>query len=299
MKRILITGAGSYIGGAVEAYLSRWPERYQVESLDLRGEDWKNASFGGFDAVFHVAALVHDAASRDDPSQWPRYQAVNTTLALETAQKAKDEGVGQFLFMSTAGVYGIDGKVGTPVVITRDTPTNPKNNYSRSKLEAEIGLQTLQTDGFQVVILRPPMIYGKGCKGNYVTLAKLARKMPVFPQVENQRSMLYVENFAEFVRLMVENGEQGIFCPQNGEFTNTSRMVKAIAQAHGRTLPLIPGFTWAIGLLGKVTSLAEKAFGNWCYDPSLSSYKEPYCVKSLPESILETELSSIEKAGEA
>ena len=289
MKRILITGAGSYIGTSVEAYLARWADRYQVESLDMRGDGWKNASFSGFDAVFHVAGLVHDAASRDDPSQWPKYHAVNSTLAVETARKAKAEGVGQFLFMSTAGVYGIDGKVGKPVVITQDTPLRPKNNYGRSKLEAEIGLKELEDDSFKVVILRPPMIYGKGCKGNYVTLSKLARKMLVFPKVDNRRSMLYMENFAEFVRLMVENEERGTFCPQNEGFTNTSQMVQAIAGAHGKHLPLIPGFSWAIRLLGHATDLADKAFGNWCYDRSLSDYKENYCVKSLQESILETE----------
>lgn len=289
MKKILITGAGSYIGTQVESYLSQWPDRYRVESLDMRGEDWKKTPFAGFDVVFHVAGLVHDAKTRDDPAQWPKYEAVNTRLALETAQKAKAEGVGQFLFMSTAGVYGIDGKVGQSVVIDRNTPLNPKNNYGRSKLQAEQAIAPLADDHFKVVILRPPMIYGKGCKGNYVTLAKLAGKLPVFPKVENRRSMLYVENFAEFIRLMVENEAQGLFCPQNDAYTNTSAMVARIAQERGKRMILVPGFTWAIKLLSRFTGLAEKAFGSWCYDRSLSDYSQNYCVKSLEESIRETE----------
>ena len=289
MKKILITGAGSYIGTQVAQYLAQWPEKYQVESLDMRGEDWKKTSFAGYQAVFHVAALVHDAKTRDDPAQWPSYEAVNTSLALETAQKAKAEGVSQFLFMSTAGVYGIDGKIGKPVVIDRNTPLNPQNNYGRSKLLAEQAIAPLADARFKVVILRPPMIYGKGCKGNYVTLAKLAGKLPVFPKVENQRSMLYVENFAEFIRLMVENEEQGLYCPQNDTYTNTSAMVAKIAQARGKKMILVPGFTWAIKLLGRFTGLAEKAFGSWCYDRSLSRYSQDYCVKSLEESIRETE----------
>lgn len=289
MKRILITGAGSYVGTQVAQYLARWPEKYQVESLDMRGENWKKASFAGFHAVFHVAGLVHDAKTRDDPAQWPKYEAVNTQLALETAQKAKAEGVGQFLFMSTAGVYGIDGKIGQSVVIDANTPLNPKNNYGRSKLLAEQAIAPLEDDHFKVVILRPPMIYGKGCKGNYVTLKKLADKLPVFPEVENQRSMLYIENFAEFLRLMVDNEERGLFCPQNATYTNTSVMVAQIARARGKKMALVPGFTWAIKLLGRVTGLAEKAFGSWCYDRSLSNYSQDYCIKSLEESIWETE----------
>lgn len=289
MKNILITGAGSYVGEAVARYLSAWPESYRVESLDMRGDGWKTADFTPFDAVLHVAGLVHDPKTRDDPHQWQRYEAVNTRLAIETAQKAKASGVGQFLFMSTAGVYGLDGRVGEDVIIDRNTPLMPKNNYGLSKLKAEQGLIPLGDDRFKVVILRPPMIYGKGCKGNYVTLAKLAGKLPVFPKVDNRRSMLYIDNFAEFVRLLVENREQGVFCPQNDQYTNTSAMVAEIARLRGKKLLLVPGLTWALKLMGRATDLAEKAFGSWCYDRSLSSYKQNYCVKSLEESIRETE----------
>lgn len=289
MKNILITGAGSYVGEAVARYLSAWPESYRVESLDMRGDGWKTADFTPYDAVLHVAGLVHDPKTRDDPHQWQRYEAVNTRLAIETAQKAKASGVGQFLFMSTAGVYGLDGRVGEDVIIDRNTPLMPKNNYGLSKLKAEQGLIPLGDDRFKVVILRPPMIYGKGCKGNYVTLAKLAGKLPVFPKVDNRRSMLYIDNFAEFVRLLVENREQGVFCPQNDQYTNTSAMVAEIARLRGKKLLLVPGLTWALKLMGRATDLAEKAFGSWCYDRGLSSYKQNYCVKSLEESIRETE----------
>lgn len=289
MKNVLITGSGSYVGTQVAAYLMKWPDRFRVETLDVRGESWKNASFSGFDVVFHVAALVHDAKRMKDESQWPTYEAVNTTLTLEIAEKAKNEGVRQFLFMSTAAVYGVGGAVGKKVIIDDTTPLCPRDNYGKSKLAAEQGLLPMSGDGFKVVILRPPMIYGKGCKGNYVTLAKLARKMPVFPKVENQRSMLYIQNFAEFLRQVIENEDAGIFCPQNREYTNTSQMVQAIGKARGKHILLVPGFTWAIRLLGHCTDLAEKAFGNWCYHRQLSDYREDYCVKTLEESIFETE----------
>ncbi len=289
MKRILITGANSYVGTQVECYLGNWPERYEIETLDMKDGTWKARSFSGFDAVFHVAGLVHLKQAKEDPSQAERYHQVNTVLAIETAQKAKDEGVGQFIFMSSESVYGLTAPVGKTVVITADTPLNPTDNYGTSKAQAEAGLRELNDATFRVAILRPPMIYGPGCRGNYPTMAALAKKLPLFPKVSNQRSMLYIENLAEFVRLILEDRAAGVFCPQNREYTNTSRMVRDIARAHGKNLPLIPGFTWALKLLRPLTGAVDKAFGSLCYDVSLSAYGTDYCVKTLEQSIMETE----------
>ena len=150
-------------------------------------------------------------------------------------------------------------------------------------------LLPLSGDGFKIVVLRPPMIYGKGCKGNYNAMAKLAKKLPVFPDVANQRSMLYIENLAEFVRLLLEDEAEGIFCPQNNEYTNTSEMVNLIAHANGKGILLVKGFTWALKLLSHVTGMVDKAFGSLCYDFELSGYPRDYCLKTLEESIQETE----------
>ena len=289
MKNILITGSGSYIGCSLETYLKRWPEEYRVDTLSLRDAGWEEKPFHGYDAVFHVAALVHQPNSKYDPSQAERYDEVNHRLAVRTAQKAKAEGVGQFLFMSTESVYGLTAPIGETVLITKDTPLNPVDNYAISKAKAEADLQKLADEGFKVAILRPPMVYGRGCKGNYVTLAKIAKKLPVFPKVENQRSMLYIENLTEFVRLLIDDGAEGIFCPQNAEYTNTSDMVSRIAHANGRGILLVGGFTWALKLLRHASGAVDKAFGSLCYDRELSQYPKNYCVKSLAESIEETE----------
>ena len=289
MKRILITGAGSYVGRKVEEHLQKWPDRYAVDTVDMLGDGWREMSFAPYDAVFHVAAIVHQAKTKDDPSQAELYDRVNHRLAVEVGQKARAEGVGQFLFMSSESVYGLTAAVGKTVMITKDTPLDPKDNYGISKKKAEEGLQALADGSFRLAILRPPMIYGKGCKGNYQTLAKLARKLPVFPMVNNQRSMLYVENFAEFVRLLLDREDSGIFCPQDGEYVNTSRMVQQIAAANGKKLLLIPGFGWALKLLRPVTDLADKAFGSLCYDRSLSDYPENYCVKTPQEAVAASE----------
>ena len=289
MKKILITGAGSYVGMSVEAYLQQWPEQYQVDTLDMIGDGWKSHSFRGYDAVFHVAAIVHQPKTKDDPSKAALYDQVNHLLAAETAQKAKAEGVRQFIFMSSESVYGVSAAVGNTVMITRDTPLKPTDNYGISKKKAEESIMPLADNCFAVAVLRPPMIYGKGCKGNYRLLSKLAKKLPVFPWVENQRSMLYIENFAEFVRLLVERGEGGIFCPQDDEYVCTSDMVNRIAHIHERNIILVKGFTWALKLLRPVTGAADKAFGSLCYDRSLSDYPENYCIKDLDQAIMTTE----------
>lgn len=289
MMKILITGAGSYIGMSVERYLSRWPEKYQVDTLDMLEESWREADFSGYDSVFHVAGIAHSDSGAITPERERLYYRVNTDLAIETAQKAKAEGAKQFIYMSSAIVYGNSASLGQRKRITRDTPVNPANAYGNSKVKAEEGLLPMSCDSFRVVILRPPMIYGPGSRGNYPTLAKLAVKLPVFPKVDNERSMLYIGNLAEFVRLMVENREAGIFWPQNREYVNTTNLARLIAAAHGKKLLTVGGTAWALKLMGKVTGLVDKAFGNLSYDQSLSQYHEEYRLTDLQDSITETE----------
>lgn len=289
MKKILITGARSYIGTSFETYLRQWPEAYQVDTVDLQAESWKQTSFSGYDSILHVAGLAHSDSGRLSGSQREEYYRVNTDLAVEAAVKAKEDGAKQFIFMSSAIVYGSSAGLGRSKHITRETPVAPANCYGDSKARAEQGILPLQDDSFKVVILRPPMVYGPGSKGNYPVLARLARTLPVFPGVKNQRSMLYVKNLMEFIRLMVVNGEQGIFWPQNREYVNTSELAECIARAHGKKLRIIPGFSWALKLLSHTTALVNKAFGSLTYDMSLSEYREDYRIVGLEESILETE----------
>lgn len=289
MKKILITGAGSYIGMSLERYLAQWPDRYQVETVDMQAETWREASFSGYDTVYHVAGIAHSDSGAISPERAKLYYQVNTDLTIETAKKAKREGVKQFIFMSSAIVYGDSAPIGKEKKITADTEPSPANSYGDSKLQAEKGILPLQDDAFQVVVLRPPMVYGPGSKGNYPILSKLARKLPVFPKVDNCRSMIYIDNLLEFVRLMIENEEKGIFWPQNAQYSNTSALVQMIAAAHGKKMLLIPGFGWALKLLAKITGLVNKAFGSLCYEQSLSSYHCNYCIKTLEESIQETE----------
>lgn len=289
MKKILITGANSYIGTSFEKYMSQWPEEYQVDTIDMIDGSWREKNFAGYDVIYHVAGIAHSDSGKISAEKEKLYRSVNTDLTIETAKKAKEDGVKQFIFMSSAIVYGDSGRIGKKKVITKDTPTNPANCYGDSKVQAELGILPLQDDSFKVCVLRPPMIYGKGSKGNFPQLEKFAKKMKFFPYVKNERSMLYIGNLAEFVRLMIENEEQGIFWPQNEEYSNTSELVKMIGEVKGKKVHLIKGFSWLLKVLSLFTGLVNKAFGNLSYDQSMSEYKTNYRQFSLEESIKEME----------
>lgn len=290
MKKILIAGANSFIGISFETYIrEHFAGEYVVDTVDMIDGSWREKDFSGYDSVFFVAGIAHSDSGKISKERAKLYYTVNTDLTIETAKKAKTDGAKQFVFMSSAIVYGESAPIGKNRVITKDTPVSPENCYGDSKVQAENGIRPLNEDSFKVVILRPPMIYGKGSKGNYPLLAKLAVKTPIFPDVKNQRSMLYVGNLCEFVRLMVENEESGTFWPQNGEYTNTSKMVEMIAAAQGKRLALVKGFGWALKLLSHLTGLVNKAFGSLCYEMELSAYKTDYRIKNLKDSIEETE----------
>lgn len=290
MKKILITGANSYIGTSFEKYIAEnFSSEYQIDTIDMIGDAWRQTSFSGYDAIFHVAGIAHSDTGKISEEKARLYYSVNTDLAVETAEKAKNENVKQFIYMSSAIVYGDSAPIGKTKLITKDTPVSPANCYGDSKVQAENKLVPMSADYFRVVILRPPMIYGRGSKGNYPLLSKIARKTPIFPYVKNERSMLYIENLCEFVRLMVDNCEEGIFWPQNAEYTNTSELVKMIASSYGKKLLLVKGFSWIIKVMARFTKLVNKAYGNLIYGKELSNYHHPYQIFDLARSVNRTE----------
>lgn len=291
MKRILITGINSYLGGRFRQYMEQFPE-YATVSISMRDGSWRGENFTGFDVVYHVAGLAHSDNGRISPEKAQKYYEINTDLTKELAKKAKREGVKQFIFMSSAIVYGDSAPIGRRRRIDRSTVCTPANCYGDSKLQAELGLRRLENENFRVVILRPPMIYGPGCKGNYPVLSLFAQRLPVFPYVDNERSMLFVDNLMAFVKLMIDNEESGTFFPQNAEYSNTSELVRMIAEAHGKKLILVRGFTWALKFLGFFTALVDKAFGSLSYDMPMSEYPGgEYRLYSLEESIRITEVA--------
>ena len=288
-KRVLVTGVNSYIGNAFRSYMEQYPEEAAVEGISVRNDVWKTLDFSGYDCIFDVAGIAHADTGHVSEEVKKRYYAVNCDLTVALAQKAKEEGVRQFIFMSSAIVYGDSAPIGFQRMITRDTPPAPADFYGDSKLQAEKGILPLADDHFKIAVLRPPMIYGKGSKGNYPVLSKMAQKLPAFPKVENCRSMLYIGNLVEFVRLVIKNEESGFFFPQNGQYSNTSQLVQMIAEAHRKHIILVGGCTVPLRLLSQATGLVNKAFGSLAYDMPMSEYKENYRRFSLEESIRLTE----------
>lgn len=288
MKRILITGENSYIGVNVENWLTKCSGKYSVETIDLIKASWREKNFSIYDVVYHVAGIAHSDNGKISPEKEKLYRSINTDLTIEVAKKAAAEGVKQFIFMSSAIVYGDSAPLGKTKIIKADTQPTPNNCYSDSKWQAELGLKEVGGE-MKICILRPPMIYGKGSKGNYPVLANFAQKLPIFPKVNNTRSMLYIENLCEFVRLMIESEETGVFWPQNKEYSNTTEIVKLIANAHGKKIAVTRAFNWGLYILRMGTGLVDKAFGSLVYDQKMSEYKEEYRVVGLEESIRRTE----------
>ncbi len=271
MKKILITGSDSYIGTSFEKWVAapKFEGQYQVDTVDMRGEEWKKKDFSEYDAVFHVAGIAHADIGKVSDEQKKLYYQINCDLAVETAKKAKLEGVKQFIYMSSIIVYGEGTSVRKKRVITRETKPSPSNFYGDSKWKAEQKLSPLSDKNFHVAILRPPMIYGEGCKGNYQTLKKIALKVPVFPDFPNERSMLYIVNLCEFVRSLIEAQEGGLFFPQDPDYVKTAEMVKEIGKRQGKKIRLIKGLNWGIYLMGrlpgKTGKMINKAFGSLVY----------------------------------
>lgn len=291
MKQILITGANSYIGTSFEKWLKKYSDKYCVNTIDLRDSSWTEKSFKNYDVVFHVAGIAHVDIKKTSEDTKLLYFKVNRDLAIKVAKKAKNDGVTQFVFMSSIIVYGDSSHMNKKRIINQETLPQPSNFYGSSKFQAEEGIRALDGEGFNVVILRPPMIYGKNSKGNYPKLSKIAQKVPLFPDIDNERSMLHIDNLCEFIRVIIDRMDKGLFFPQNSEYVKTSDMVKCIARVHGKKMKLTRIFNGLLNLLAFRVDIINKVFGNLVYEKSMSDYIDNYRVRTFKESIELTELS--------
>ena len=258
MKKILITGANSYIGTSFEKYIhDNFPEEYSIDTVDMLDGTWRQKSFAGYDSVFHVAGIAHQKETKRNAHL---YYEVNRDLTTEVAKKAKSDGVGQFIFLSSMSVYGMDTGV-----ITKETQPQPKSHYGKSKWQAEQEIAPLDSEDFKVCILRPPMVYGKGCKGNFQTIVKIVKVSPVFPNVENERSMICIDNLSSFVEMAISRCLAGTYFPQNREYVSTLAIAREIAEVLGKRI--LFGFITGFGmkLFRSYFPLAKKAFGTLIY----------------------------------
>ena len=293
MKKILITGAGSYVGESVRRYILAKDSSYRIDAVDTMGNNWKKADYAKYDVVFHVAGIAHVNA---DPKMEPLYYKVNCNLTIEVAKHAKAAGVRQFIFMSSQIVFHESQSLKAEV-LTAETKPVPNGFYGNSKLQAENGLWNLvknqkenstRSQGgnqMKICILRPCMIYGPNAKGNFSRLAKLACKTPVFPEWHNKRSMLYIDNLAEFVKQAIERELEGTFYPQNRELADTVEIVRYFAKEAGHKIwitKLLNPFVWMGSL---VLQPINKMFATYYYNPKMSKMEFDYQLVSFEESL--------------
>lgn len=274
MKRILVTGANSYIGENVRNYLLKEQGDFVVEVKDTFGWEPKPEDFSTYDAVFNVAGIAHIKETKDNRNL---YYDVNRDLVVKIAKAAKKGGVKQFILLSTMSVYGK-----TTGYITKNTAPCPVNAYGKSKLQADIEIEKIASDNFIFTCLRPPMVYGKDCRGNYQKLRMVALKSAIFPEYSNKRSMIYIGNLCEFVKKCIEEEKGGVFFPQNEDYVVTSNMVMHIAKCHNKRIFFTKLFNPAIKLIP--ADVIKKVFGDLTYEQVDTVNKYPF-----KESMIATE----------
>lgn len=283
---IAILGKNSYICNRFKQFVET--KGIQTVSVDCRNNTWKSFDFSQVDTVLCPLGIAHVSTN---PSMEAQYYAVNRDLPVEIAEYTKSFGVKNFVFFSSMIVYGADKPLGTEFIIDETTDPNPENFYGKSKLDAEQELLKLQDNNFSVAILRIPMVYGPDCKGNFPQLLKVAKKSPFCPNIKNKRSMIYVDNLCEFLRLVIENNKSGIFYPQNSEYVSTVDIIKIAAKYFNHKIIFIRLFNPLIKLLSKRLGVINKIFGTKFYDMSLSPDLEKYNIVDFETSIKECVLA--------
>lgn len=277
MRKVLVTGQSGYIGTKFNEWIIKNNLDIQLDFISVKNNEWYEADFSKYDSILHLAGLVHENKHVDNSL----YYEINQKLTVKIASKAKREQVKQFIFFSTMNIFGVNE--GT---ITKITKPNPKTAYGKSKYRAEIELQEMESEDFFVAVIRPPMVYGENCPGNFAKLERLIKKINLFPQINNKRSMIYIDNLCEFIYLILKNKEKGVYHPQNSKFISTSLLVKEISKVSEKKVFFVRGLKWNIKFCMIFSNSIKKMFGNLTYDFKMSEYKEVYSKISFEQSII-------------
>ena len=316
LPKVLVTGAAGFVGRAlvsellikgyqVKALVRKVCGELPVEAGQVVGDltalvDGDSSAFpqndrvglggsmfAGVDVVVHLAARVH---VMDDMDQNPlaSYRATNLDATLNLARQAADARVKRFVFISSIKVNGEGGDAAYREI---DAPA-PTDAYAISKWEAEQGLWRIaQETGLDVVILRPPLVYGPGVKANFLRLMQLIQKGWPLPlgAIRNRRSLLYLGNLVDAIRLCVEHPAAAgqTFLLDDGEAVSTPDLIRAVAHAMGRTsrLPTVPVrlIEFAGALLGKRAAVARLTGSLWVDSSLIGSqlnWTPPYSMEA-------------------
>ncbi|MBV9987596.1 MAG: NAD-dependent epimerase/dehydratase family protein [Chitinophagaceae bacterium] len=276
MKKILLTGASGFVGSRYLAYSA---DKYQITPVSVKERLPSADELHGVDVVLHAGGLAHQM-------QWTapeRYFSANYDTTRALADLAKQCGVGHFIFISTIKVFG-EANTGP---LNENSPCLPVNDpYGESKLQAEKYLQTIASDSFVVTIIRPPLIYGPGVKGNLDRLLHLADTgywLP-FGGIHNRRTMIYLDNLVELINAAIDRKAGGIFLAADAKPLATSDLISQIRQCLGRPLRLfsLPGL-FKKALLRFKPELGQRLFGSFEMDATQSyrrlAFYPPYPVE--------------------
>ena len=280
--KVLITGEKGYIATCLARYLNESGD-FTARQVSVRN-GFAPYKLSEYDAIVHAAAIVHQM---DKNIPYEQYLEVNTTLTRELADAALKAGVKHFVFFSSMGVYeGYAGKK-AEMPINNKTDVSFSSAYASTKYGAEELLREIDNE-LNISIIRPPLVYGKGSPGNIHRLFRFAGKTPFFPLTDNLRSMIYIDNLCELIRLILINQKTGLFCPQNAEYVNVSDLITLMGHIQGNGIALlkIPGPIIKLSL--KFQS-CNKVFGNYYYDKDFSScFDNAYQIVGFEESIINT-----------
>lgn len=280
MMKVLIYGKNSYIGSHIMFWLQE-KHGHEVINVDAKEITPEQIDYSDVNVVIDVAGIAHIKIT---PEMEDLFYSVNRDLAIRLCEASKKNGVKQFIYFSSMNVYG-----DTANNITSIKQEAPDNFYGDSKLQADKAIHKMSDESFKVVSVRPPVVYGNGCKGNFSLLLKIAKYTPIFPKKKNIKSMIYIDHLCEFIAQVIKDNANGIFHPQNVEYTSTVETICAIRKEMGKSTMLIGGFSWLIKFASKFSRKIKMAFADDYCNLELSKYNDnQYCLYDFQETINRT-----------
>ncbi|KXF81380.1 UDP-glucose 4-epimerase family protein [Enterovibrio coralii] len=298
--KILITGGNGFVGSrlaltaqhqgmdVLTQVRSGAVSNNQIEIKDISPDtDWGDC-LQGVDVIVHCAARVHQM-NDDQDDALESYRRVNTEGTLRLAQQAADVGVKRFVFLSTIKVNGEFTEKGKP--FTPNVVTAPKDPYGLSKYEAEQRLTLLAKEtGLEVVIIRPPLVYGEGVKANFLSMINIVRKgLPLpFGAIKNQRSLVYLDNLISLILACCKHPKAAgkVFLVSDNHDVSTSLLFRQVAASLGKPNRLIPVPQWLLELVATLLGrrdIAQRLCGNLQVDVSDTiralGWQPPYTFK--------------------
>lgn len=228
--KLLLTGSSGFVGSY---FIDHYMNKYAILPFSFMKNDLSKLDLSNIDSIIHLSALVHQMSG----AETEEYQRVNVDNTLRLAQKAKESGVKQFIFMSTVKVYGEE----TDQAYTENTSCMPEDEYGKSKLKAEQKLLKLEDENFTVSIIRTPIVYGYGVKANIKNLINLVNKISILPfaDIRNRRSMVYIGNLSHLIDTIIEKNCSGIFLASDDEPISTTYLIELIAKELDKKIYLV------------------------------------------------------------